>query len=88
MLLAVALNSLREDRSIVLTIVFAESNGLVDLSFSISDGLAHFKGDGLSCILKSLLNAISQFFDKRSSLLNSPLALDLESMLSTCELGI
>ena len=62
----------------VLAVVFAEFDGFVNLCFSISDRLSHLCCNNLSCIFESLLNTLSQIFDKLSPFLNSPISMNLE----------
>jgi hypothetical protein len=87
-LLGISLYSLGQKRGIVLAIVLAESDGLVDFSLSVRNRLAHLKGHALRCLLESLLDTISQFLDDCCPLLNAPSRLYLEGLFCTIELEV
>lgn len=87
-LLCITLNSLGQNGCIVLTVVLAETDDLVDLRLRVSDRFTHLESYTLTCLLESFLNAVSEPLDDGSSFLNRTFFLNLKGLFSAVELAI
>jgi len=87
-LLCIARNSLGQNGCIVLTVVLAETDDLVDLRLRVSDRLTHLESYTLTGLLESFLNAVSEPLDDGSSFLNCTFFLNFKGLFSAVELAI
>lgn len=88
MFFGIGLNPLRQDRCIILAVILAEPDGLVDLSLSVGDRLAHLETDALGCLLEPLLDAIPQSLDDGRPLLDGSLDLDGVTLFGPVQLPV